>query len=76
MPTDFQEVAAECQTCQAEVMRCKHNYFSDEEKEIHTWEHRCKDCGFRETGGFRSDEPEDWPTDDPTHCPFCGRPAG
>lgn len=54
---------------------CRYNHFESDEEDltIDAWELKCLECGWRDTIGFRSDEPDpDLPDDfDPTRCPFC-----
>ena len=64
-----------CSRCSRGPVSCSHNKFTDGTLEIHSWEHRCSDCSYRETGAFRSDEAEPESKSDPTVCPFCGRQA-
>ena len=51
-------------------LQCKYNFFESEELTIHTYELKCLDCGWRDTIGYRSDEPDDVPPN-PEKCPFC-----
>lgn len=54
---------------------CKYNHYESEDEDltIDAWEIRCLECGWRDTIGTRSDEPDpDAAADfDPTTCPFC-----
>ncbi|WP_146118809.1 hypothetical protein [Blastopirellula marina] len=65
-----------CPKCKSDLLTCQHNHFQNDELEIHSWEHKCPDCGFRQTEAFRSDD-EDEPFDPvaASQCPFCGRQA-
>ncbi|MEX0793884.1 MAG: hypothetical protein WD045_12165 [Pirellulaceae bacterium] len=65
-----------CPKCGSALMTCQHNHFQNEELEIHSWEHKCPDCGFRQTQAFRSDD-EDEPLDleKASACPYCQRQA-
>ena len=74
MPRARQEIG-QCTRCNRGTVICSHNKFMDGTREIHSWEHRCSDCGHRETTAFRSDEENPEPTADATDCPFCGRHA-
>ncbi len=74
MPRDRQEIG-QCTRCNRGTVNCSHNKFMDGTLEIHSWEHRCCECGHRETTAFRSDEVNPEPTGDATVCPFCGRHA-
>lgn len=68
-------------TCQQDPTRatcplvCKYNHFESEDQDltIDSWELKCLDCGWRDTIGHRSDEPDPDAADDfdPTACPFC-----
>jgi hypothetical protein len=69
-----------CPRCGQGTLSCSYNLFAKESLTIHSWEHRCADCGHRETQAFRSDQTAEDQTagntsSDPTICPFCGRPA-
>ena len=35
---------------------CSYNHFQSDELRIDSWEHKCPDCGHRETQAFRSDD--------------------
>jgi hypothetical protein len=61
-----------CPKCAAANFRCSYNYFAREELTIESWEHRCLNCGFRETKAYRSDQPLETGVD-PAVCPFCAR---
>ncbi|GAA4427184.1 hypothetical protein [Bremerella cremea] len=65
-----------CPKCGSALLTCQHNHFQNDELEIHSWEHKCPDCGFRQTEAFRSDD-EDEPFDpvEASQCPFCQRLA-
>lgn len=65
-----------CPKCGSALMTCQHNHFQNDELEIHAWEHKCPDCGHRQTEAFRSDDEDESfnPTQAAT-CPFCGRQA-
>lgn len=63
-----------CPNCQSAAYRCRYNIFESGELRIDSWEHRCPDCGHRETRAFRSDDEDSLPDVAPaTQCPFCGR---
>ncbi len=63
-----------CPKCGGAQMTCKCNQFRSDELRIDSWEHKCPDCGYRETTAFRSDEPESIADSvDPTVCPYCRR---
>lgn len=65
-----------CPQCSHGTVNCSYNLFLKDALTIHSWEHRCPDCGHRLTQAFRSDRPDPSaavPEADPTVCPFCGR---
>ena len=62
-----------CGTCNRGVLTCTHNRFDNGTLVIDSWEHRCADCGHRDTQAFRSDDPPQSRALDPLVCPFCGR---
>ena len=66
------QVAGECPKCKVPSLSCRFNYFDRGDLQIHSWEHRCPDCGWRETKAFRSDAPEAGSAN-PAVCPWCGR---
>ena len=70
MPRDRKEIG-DCPKCQQGVVTCTYNCFVKDER-IDSWEHRCGDCGYRETQAIRA-APD---TPGPTTCPFCGRQGG
>lgn len=74
MARDKRNIGA-CPKCGGAQFTCGYNHFErDDGLVIDSWEHRCTDCGFRETTAYRSDE-DDWQTEgvDPAVCPYCGR---
>jgi DNA-directed RNA polymerase subunit RPC12/RpoP len=64
-----------CTRCSQGILNCSYNLFEKDALTIHSWEHRCADCGHRVTQAFRSDQTAAEATSDPTVCPFCGRKA-
>jgi hypothetical protein len=72
MQRNRQEVGP-CPHCATGTVTCLHNRFANDMHRIDSWEHRCSDCGKRDTEAFRklADEPE--PEVDPLVCPYCGR---
>jgi ssDNA-binding Zn-finger/Zn-ribbon topoisomerase 1 len=69
-----------CPKCASDQLACRYNHFEKSDLKIISWEHKCPNCGHRETKAFRSDEEEsdDEPDDedwDPATCPYCARPA-
>jgi hypothetical protein len=73
MPRD-RRIIGECPHCGQASLACSYNLFQSAELRIDSWEHKCPDCGNRQTKAFRSDaeEPEG---ENPLLCPFCGRTA-
>ena len=72
MPVNTQ-AAGECPKCQQASVVCRYNFFDRGDLQVHSWEHRCPNCGWRETKAFRSDEPPDKQSAAPDVCPLCGR---
>ena len=70
-----QQSSGKCPGCKRRTVSCSYNLFSRDDRMIHSWEHRCAECGRRETQAFRSNDNESDPAVDPTVCPFCGRKA-
>ncbi len=55
---------------------CRYNFFDRGDLQIHAWEHKCGNCGHRDTKAFRSDDPSAAESlASATSCPFCQRPA-
>ena len=68
-----QRAIGECPRCGQGNYACSYNHFQSDELRIDSWEHKCPDCGHRETQAFRSDD-EDLADDiNPEICPLCGR---
>ena len=72
MPRQRVTVGA-CPQCGADELVCSYNYFSSDDLTIDAWEHKCADCGFRETVAYRSDDDDVGDDVDPRCCPFCQR---
>lgn len=72
MPRDVATAGA-CPKCGAAGLACGYNHFEKGELTIDSWEHRCPNCGHRETMAFRSDQPAAEQAADPGVCPYCGR---
>jgi len=73
MPRESQKIG-DCPKCNENDLTCTYNHFEKADLTIDAWEHKCPDCGFRETTAFRSDErglKEE--TVDPFVCPYCDR---
>jgi|TARA_B110000467_G_C18261627_1_gene446671 hypothetical protein len=70
---DIQTIGG-CQKCGSASLTCKYNFFGEGELQIHSWEHKCLDCGHRLTTAYRTDD-EDivFADEDVDHCPYCGR---
>lgn len=67
-------IAGSCPKCQAARLACRYNFFDRGDLQIHAWEHKCQDCGWRETQAFRSDDPAEKSAGvNVAQCPFCGR---
>jgi len=69
-----------CPKCASDELTCRYNHFEKDDLQIISWEHKCPNCGFRDTRAFRSDDEEDDAevaevTGDPSACPYCDRPA-
>ncbi|MEQ8788860.1 MAG: hypothetical protein RIC55_21290 [Pirellulaceae bacterium] len=64
-----------CPRCGNSAYACRYNFFESGDLQINSWEHRCPDCGHRETRAYRSDDEDDAALEgvDPTECCFCGR---
>ena len=61
-----------CPQCGGTVT-CLHNRFANEVHRIDSWEHRCGNCGKRDTEAFRKPAADPEPEIDPLVCPFCAR---
>ena len=72
MARDTQRIGA-CPKCEAENLACRYNHFEKDDLRIESWEHKCAECGYRETTAFRSDDPEEERVLDAATCPYCGR---
>jgi predicted nucleic acid-binding Zn-ribbon protein len=66
-------VSATCPKCGGVSLACRYNYFDRGDLQVHAWEHKCPDCGWRETKAFRSDDPPRTDDVNPAVCPFCSR---
>jgi hypothetical protein len=67
--------AGACGECGDGLVVCTHNTFVGESVKIDSWEHRCGNCGHRQTEAVRTGDDEPEPPRDPLVCPFCGRRA-
>jgi hypothetical protein len=70
MPAN-QQPAGSCPKCQQASVACRYNFFDRGDLQVHSWEHRCTNCGWRETKAFRSDDSQQSAT--PAVCPMCER---
>ncbi|MGE0606806.1 MAG: hypothetical protein AB7O62_06735 [Pirellulales bacterium] len=66
-----QQPAGSCPQCNQATQVCFYNHFEKGDQRIDSWEHKCTNCGFRDTRAFRSEDPD--PPPDPTICPMCDR---
>ena len=70
---DIQTVGG-CKKCDSDSVTCKYNFFKQGDLEIHSWEHKCLDCGHRLTTAFRSDDEDiDFAAEAVDRCPYCQR---
>ncbi|MGV3608181.1 MAG: hypothetical protein ACO1RA_17375 [Planctomycetaceae bacterium] len=66
--------AGTCPHCNQEKLQCRHNYFDRGDLQIRSFEHRCANCGKRQTVAFRSDDPGPGGlASNGPNCPMCGR---
>jgi ssDNA-binding Zn-finger/Zn-ribbon topoisomerase 1 len=72
MPRDRQ-AAGVCPECNESELVCSYNRFEKDGLRIDSWEHKCANCGARQTRAFRSDDEDRDPALDPAVCPYCGR---
>ena len=73
MPKD-RLIIGHCPKCFGDHLSCAYNHFENDEVTIDSWEHKCPDCGFRDTKAYRSDEPElELENLNPRICPYCSR---
>lgn len=72
MARDIQTVG-HCPQCNADLLTCRYNFFTNDDLQINSWEHKCAQCGYRDTTAYRSDESEESRPTDPRTCPYCGR---
>ncbi len=68
------QIIGNCPKCNSDHFSCSYNHFEKDDLAIDSWEHKCPNCGFRETTAFRSDEENPKPGNiDPCVCPYCAR---
>ena len=67
------DAVAECPKCESRSVSCRFNFFDRGDLQIHSWEHKCLNCGWRDTKAFRSDDPPEARSAEPAKCPFCAR---
>lgn len=73
--SDIQPVAAACPKCGHEKILCRYNRFHRAELRIDAWEHKCGNCGHRDTIAYRNDNDEGKVIlESPARCPYCNRP--
>ncbi len=72
MPRDRQILEETCPDCQGQLT-CSVNVYEGEDEWIVSWEHRCRDCSFRDTKAFRSTDDVVEPREVTRCCPFCQR---
>ena len=73
-----------CPRCDGGEAVCSYNFFDRNGLTIHSWEHKCGNCGMRETTAYRSDEDDELDEDgqprdldiDREVCPYCERRPG
>jgi ssDNA-binding Zn-finger/Zn-ribbon topoisomerase 1 len=65
--------AGVCPKCGGESVACRFNFFDRGDLQVHSWEHKCGNCGWRQTEAHRSDGPPLEGGKDPGVCPWCGR---
>jgi hypothetical protein len=68
-----QPLSAACPKCQSASLVCRYNFFDRGDLAVTSWEHKCTNCGWRETKAFRSDDPSRPADINPAVCPLCGR---
>ena len=65
-----------CPECGQDEVTCKYNHFESDDLVIDAWEHRCHNCGWRDTTAYRSDDEDlDVTEINPQICPYCDRPS-
>lgn len=70
-------VGGACSRCDGAQLTCTYNFFDRNALVIHSWEHKCPDCGLRQTTAYRSDDEElDMAAVNPAVCPYCSREPG
>lgn len=66
--------AGVCPKCGLNQVQCRYNRFHRGELRIDAWEHKCGNCGHRDTIAFRSDNEEGVRIlKEPAACPLCNR---
>jgi hypothetical protein len=61
-----------CDHCGGPIT-CRYNHFEKPGLMIDSWEHKCGDCGVRETKAFRAEGDDPQPPPESRTCPYCGR---
>jgi hypothetical protein len=67
------QLAGNCPKCGGGAVVCRFNFFDRGDLQVHSWEHKCGNCGWRDTRAFRSDDPTLAANIDPAICPLCKR---
>jgi len=68
------QIVGGCKKCGSASLTCKYNFFKQSDLEIHSWEHKCLDCGHRLTTAYRSDDEDiDFEAETVDQCPYCQR---
>ena len=69
----------QCPNCPGQNLTCTWNHFERGDLVIDSWEHKCLDCGLRDTTAYRTDDEDDDDDDatvepaDRRVCPYCSR---
>jgi ssDNA-binding Zn-finger/Zn-ribbon topoisomerase 1 len=62
-----------CPKCKQGAVVCTYNHFAGPDERIDSWEHRCAECGYRDTQAFRSSDDTVSDGANGGLCPFCQR---
>jgi len=73
VPSNTVTTEATCPKCHTAGVACRYNFFDRGDLRVHSWEHKCPNCGWRETQASRSDDPPEKQRSEPAVCPMCGR---
>jgi hypothetical protein len=69
-------IVAACPKCGGANLVCRYNFFDRGDLQVHSWEHKCGNCGWRQTQAYRSDDPARSAEINPAVCPYCQRANG